>query len=68
MGIYKKVEEFMVDQKITPYRLCKDCGIAASTITAWKQGKAEPSVASLVKICKTYKKSITYFLEETVVA
>lgn len=62
--MYKKYEELLQKTKKTSYQVAKDTGIAQSTLSEWKKGKAKPKIDKLLKLARYFNVDVTYFLEE----
>ncbi len=57
-----RIQYLMEQNNITPSKLCSDLGLAKSSITDWKKGKAKPSVEALVKISEYFNVSLDWLI------
>jgi len=64
MELGAKIRETRLQKDITLRRLAKDIGVSPSFISQVEQGKAAPSVDSLVQIAKILNVSTSYLLGE----
>jgi transcriptional regulator with XRE-family HTH domain len=60
--MYEIFEQLLSKYHVTPYKVGKATGIAASTFTDWKNGKSEPKKEKLQKIANYFGVSIDYFM------
>lgn len=49
---------------ITNYRVSKDTGIAASTLSEWKTGRSKPKIEKLKILADYFGVTVDYFLED----
>ena len=61
---YQRFSKLLEINKTTVYRVSKDTGISASTLTDWKYGRSVPKADKLKKIAEYFDVGINYFLEE----
>lgn len=52
----------MKEKNISAYKLAKDTGIHASTISKWKKNGMKLNVSTLVKLANYFGVSVEYFL------
>lgn len=62
MEFSKKLEDELKSQKITPYKLAKIANIKKQSIYNYIDGKQEPSISQLYKICIALDVSADYML------
>ena len=60
--LYDRVVEYCQDENITISEFEKRCKIGNGTVGKWKDGKTQPSIATLSKISKWTGISIGYWL------
>ena len=60
--MYKKLEKLMKEKSISAYKLAKETGIHASTISKWKKYGMKLNVSTLVKLADYFGVSVEYFL------
>ena len=60
--MYETFEKLMKEKGVSAYRVSKDCGIAQSTLSDWKSGKAEPKTDKLKRIADYFGVTVDYFL------
>ncbi len=58
----ERILDLLNERNISEYRLIKDCGLPNSSITQWKQGKAQPGISAIIKIAKYLNVSTDYLL------
>ena len=58
--MYKRFEELMASNHMTPADLCKATGIKSNTFSEWKKGKSVPKTDKLILICKALHTSVEY--------
>ena len=58
--MYQRFEELLKRDKIRASKVCKDLGIAPSTITDWKKGRYEPKADKLQAIADYFNVSFAY--------
>lgn len=63
--MYEKFEALLVKNKITPYKVSKETGIATATLSDWKNGRSKPKTEKLLILAKYFNVDITYFLGVT---
>lgn len=61
-NLYSNFEKLCKEKNVTPYRVCKETGVATATISAWKKGKYTPKQDKLRKIAEYFGVSISYFM------
>ena len=61
---YQCFQKLLEINKTTVYRVSKDTGISASSLTDWKFGRSVPKADKLRKIADYFNVSINYFLDE----
>ena len=59
---YKIFEELLKINKTTVYRVSKDTGIAASTLSDWKSGRSTPKTEKIKLIADYFGVSLEYML------
>lgn len=64
MFSYKKLEELLVKNNITPYTLAKETGLYSTLFYEWKAGKSCPKMDKIKIIADYFGVSIEYFLEK----
>ena len=57
-----RIQYLMEQNNITSSKLCSDLGLAKSSITDWKKGKAKPSVEALIKISRYFDVSLDWLI------
>ncbi|MBZ4670592.1 MAG: helix-turn-helix domain protein [Oscillospiraceae bacterium] len=57
-----RIQYLMEQNNITSSKLCSDLGLAKSSITDWKKGKAKPSVEALIKISRYFNVSLDWLI------
>ena len=60
---YQCFENLLKINKTTVYRVAKDTGISASTLTDWKYGRSTPKADKLRKIADYFDVNVNYFFE-----
>ena len=60
---YQCFENLLKMNKTTVYRVAKDTGISASTLTDWKYGRSTPKADKLRKIADYFDVNVNYFFE-----
>lgn len=63
MFSYKKMEELLVKNSTTAYRVAKETGLYASLFSDWKSGKSVPKVDKIKILADYFGVSLEYFLE-----
>ncbi len=61
--MYRKFQRIIEKNKITPYRVAKDCGLPMSTLYDWKAGRSTPKTDKLQKIATYLNVSIEDLIE-----
>lgn len=61
--MYKKFEKLLDETHKTAYRVSKDTGIAAATLSEWKNGTYTPKVDKLMILADYFHVPIEYFLK-----
>ena len=64
--MYEKFETLLKENNVTAYRVAKETGIDASTLSQWKrcnEGGYTPKVDKIKKIADYFGVPITYFYE-----
>ena len=56
----ERILALLEERGVTAYKLTSDLGLALSTVTQWKKGKAKPSYGALVKIADYFNVSVEY--------
>ena len=59
---YKTFEELLIINKTTVYRVSKDTGIAASTLSDWKNGRSAPKADKIRTLAEYFGVSTDYML------
>lgn len=62
--MYKKFVELLQNAGVTPYQVSKATGIAQSTLSDWKTGRAKPKADKLLKLAEYFGVTVDYFLKE----
>ncbi|WP_059068355.1 helix-turn-helix domain-containing protein [Mediterraneibacter massiliensis] len=62
--MYKKFEQLLRQNNVTPYRVHKETGISTATLSDWKNGKSEPKKDKIEKICQYFEVPLSYFYGE----
>lgn len=62
--MYQKYAILRDEKNITDYRVAKDTGISAATISDWKNGVSTPKADKLMKLAEYFGVSIEYFLKD----
>ena len=62
---YQCFEKLLETNKTTVYRVSKETGISASTLTDWKFGRSTPKADKLKKLADYFDVSISYFLDDS---
>lgn len=62
--MYKRYAELRDSRGVSDYRVAQDTGIAASTLSDWKNGLYVPKVDKLMLIAKYFEVPIEYFLTD----
>lgn len=65
--MYKRYAELRDSRGVSDYRVAQDTGIAASTLSDWKNGLYVPKVDKLMLIAKYFEVPIEYFLTDDTV-
>ncbi len=60
--MYEIFSELCKIKNVTSYKVAKDTGIAASTLSAWKTGKYVPKQKTLIVISNYFNVSINYLM------
>ena len=66
--MYKKFEQLLKQNGVTPYRVHKETGISTATLSDWKNGKSEPKRDKIEKICEYFEVPMSYFYGDEEVA
>lgn len=61
--MYTKFVKLLQKKNITPYRVAKDTGIAQSTLSDWKTGRANPKADKLLILAEYFGVTVDYFLK-----
>lgn len=59
---YKNFEQLLKMNKTTVYRVSKDTGIAASTLSDWKNGRSEPKTDKLKQLADYFGVPLEYMV------
>ena len=59
---YKTFEELLIINKTTVYRVSKDTGLAASTLSDWKNGRSAPKADKIRTLAEYFGVSTDYML------
>jgi DNA-binding XRE family transcriptional regulator len=62
-GRYRKIEDMMIEKRLTPAQLAKKVGLSTRTVYAWKNGEAKPTLASAYKLAKYFGVDPRVFLD-----
>lgn len=62
--MYEKYEALKNLKNVTDYQVCKETGIAPSSISDWKAGKYNLKIDKLQKLAEYFGVSIEYFLNK----
>ncbi|MGC6174291.1 helix-turn-helix domain-containing protein [Lacrimispora sp. 38-1] len=60
--MYDIFEKLCEQNKVTPYRVCKETGITTATISNWKAGRYVPKQDKMKKIADYFKVSVDYLM------
>jgi transcriptional regulator with XRE-family HTH domain len=60
--MYEIFEQLLQLNKVTPYKVAKETGIATATLTDWKKGRSTPKQDKLQKIADYFGVSIDYLM------
>ena len=63
MFSYKKLEELLVKNNITPYALAKETGVYSTLFYDWKSKKSCPKMNKIKILADYFEVSVDYFLE-----
>lgn len=63
MTFYDKFSKLCFDNGISPSKAAEQIAISKSTVSSWKSGRTEPTNATILKICKYFDVSTSYFSE-----
>jgi len=61
--MYEKFDKLLQQNKITPYRVSRDTGIAQATLSDWKRGISVPKTDKLLKLSNYFGVPVSYFIE-----
>ena len=61
--MYEKFANLLSERGVTAYRVSKDTGIAANTLTDWKNGRSNPKFDKLLILAKYFDVPVEYFAE-----
>ncbi len=64
MDILNKITEFRQERGWTEYQLAEKSGLTQSTISSWYRKNMLPTIPSLIKICRAFDISLSYFFLE----
>lgn len=64
MDILNRITEFRQERGWTEYQLAEKSGLTQSTISSWYRKNMLPSIPSLMKLCKAFDISLSYFFLE----
>lgn len=62
--MYEKFKHLLEERNITAYEVAKKTGIAASTISDWKNGRSTPKIDKIKILANYFGVSIEYFLDD----
>lgn len=62
--MYKKYAELRDELGVSDYKVSQDTGIAASTLSDWKNGLYVPKVDKLITLAKYFNVPLEYFLDK----
>lgn len=62
MDVHARLREFMLARRWTKYRLSKESGLSESTIANIFHRNANPSLATLESICRSFDITMSQFL------
>lgn len=60
--MYDIFEKLCEQNKVTPYRVCKETGITTATISNWKAGRYVPKQDKMKKIAEFFGVSVDYLM------
>lgn len=60
--IAERLKEIRVENSITQQQLGKILSVSQDTISLWENGKSQPTIEYVVKICKVFQTSADYLL------
>lgn len=61
MDILNRITEFRQERGWTEYQLAEKSGLTQSTISSWYRKDMLPTIPSLMKICRAFDISLSYF-------
>lgn len=64
MDILNRITEFRQERGWTEYQLAEKSGLTQSTISSWYRKNMLPTIPSLIKICRAFDISLSYFFLE----
>lgn len=62
--MYRKFKELCDKKGVTPYRVSKDTGVSAVTLSQWKHGDSKPGVDNLKKLADYFGVTIEYLITD----
>lgn len=62
--MYLKFVKLLQKRGITAYKVAKDTGISQTTLSDWKNGRANPKADKLLLLAEYFGVTVEYFLKE----
>jgi repressor LexA len=62
--MYSNYAALRDEKGVSDYKVSKDTGVPASTLSDWKNGLYKPKVDKLIKLAEYFGVSVEYFLKE----
>lgn len=62
MKIIDRILSLMEKQKLSQYKVAKDCALPYTAFNAWTSGKQKPSLDALIKIADYFDVSLDYLV------
>ena len=63
MNFSEKLRKLMAEKQTTAYRISKDTGISAVTISDWLAERYDPKLEKLRALAEYFEVPLSYFLE-----
>lgn len=57
-----RIENLIKEKGVKPFQITTELGLASSTFSDWRKGKAKPSLDAVVKLSKYFNVSIDYLV------
>lgn len=65
--MYDMFEKLMEVHGVTPYKICKQTGIAQATLSDWKNGKSKPKAEKIKKIAAFFEVDERVFYDASII-